>query len=140
MQIIRCNDFLCKYNLVPSNLCSFCNMCTETTKHLFWECKYSQIFWSKLSTFLNLKNITCNFTFKTVSLGTLSDYQIDKIIHFIIIYAKRFIYTSKINNNIPCIDFFKNKLKNVINTERQIALNLDKNEDYERKWRHFLNL
>jgi hypothetical protein len=137
MQIIRCNDFLCKYGIVNSNLCDFCSMCTETQRHLFWECNLTQTFWSNLRIYLNSKELDFKVNFKIISLGIISEKESDKLFNFIIIYAKYFIYSCKLQDTYPNINVFKNKLTNIMQIDKQIALNQDKLYAYETKWQHF---
>jgi hypothetical protein len=134
MQIVRCNDFLCKHGLVNSNLCDFCNMCTETPMHLFWECHITQTFWSCLTTFINSKVVGFKINKQVISLGILSDKQIDNLFNFIIIYAKYYIYSCKLQKRFPCLIVFKHKLKKIMEIEKQIALNHDNHNTYEAKW------
>ena len=112
-------------------------MCTETPKHLFWDCIHSQNFWSGLSSFLDSINFQCAFNFQNICFGLLNDSPKNNILNFIILYSKYYIYSCKLNNSIPCLNNFKHKLRRRIEIGKQIALNHDKLEEHDRKWRLF---
>ena len=72
MRIIPTNVLLLKYKIKNTSLCDFCNMSTETNKHLFWECIHTQHFWTELTTFLETKNIHLSFSYELISFGLIN--------------------------------------------------------------------
>ena len=42
------NDFLFNIGIKQVDSCSFCGETAETLIHLFWNCKYTQVFWKRL--------------------------------------------------------------------------------------------
>jgi hypothetical protein len=54
--------------LSRTNLCDYCNMQSESLKHLFWECHYVQVMWNQLGKVLNLNDLPIIFIFKTTVL------------------------------------------------------------------------
>ena len=97
MRIIPTNKTLMKYKIKSSNLCEFCNMHTETIRHLFWECNHIQHFWNNLSNWLNSINLNMVLNFEIISLGILENPRIikNKTKNFILILAKQFIFKHK---------------------------------------------
>ena len=133
MQIIPTNSFLLKCKIVNTNLCDFCNRNIETVKHLFWECHYSQHFWSQLKTFLLGIGIYFELKYKFICFGKRKQ----QILNFIIISAKYFIFRNKYTKTIPNFIEYKSFLYRRIEIEKCIALDKDKLEQHIKKWRAF---
>ena len=51
--IVVVNDKLCKWNLVESSLCDFCNSVPDSIIHRFWLCTQTQKIWSELCQYVN---------------------------------------------------------------------------------------
>lgn len=47
-----CNDFICMFKEGFSPLCCFCKVAPETILHLFFNCNYTQLFWSQVPYYL----------------------------------------------------------------------------------------
>lgn len=98
-KIIGVNWFLKKMNIKESDKCVFCKCESETVFHLFYECVYVQEFLNKLEDFLDL-----SFTYaveinpETASFGIANFSMIYKPINCILLIAREFIYSSKMNN------------------------------------------
>ena len=99
--ILPLNNWLFKCNLKETPKCTFCNLQNETIEHLFWECIHSKNIWFKLIDWLKNffpeehQNI---FNKKGILLGNdKGDFSIEHIK----LITKRFIYKSKLDNNIP---------------------------------------
>lgn len=140
MRLIPTNKYLLRCKLSSSNLCDFCNMNIETTKHLFWECQYVQNFWTEFNQFLNSKNINYTINFKDISFGIMDNFlQNDTLAtNFIIMLAKYFIFKMKLKNIIPHIEQFKNYLNQRITTETEIAIFKNKLDKHNLKWLKFM--
>ena len=95
MRIIPTNTYLFKCKLAPSNLCDFCSSYTETVNHLFWECHYSQQFWSELKTFLTNINIIVTFDLRNITFGVEGIGLRNSLINFIIIIMWKISYISQ---------------------------------------------
>ena len=114
---IATNKYLLKCKYVPSSLCSFCNMAIETLDHQFWECFTIQYFWNKLFDLLsqyNFNDIKNKFH--------IFLYMRDRLLSYIYMFAKYYIYQCKFKNIIPDIGMFKTKLKNRKTLEHKITL------------------
>ena len=140
-RIIPTNKSLMKYNIKSSNICDFCNMHVETVKHLFWECNQVQHLWNNISKWLENTNHSLNINYQTISLGITENTQhmIVQAKNYIITLAKYYIFQTKNNKEKPTFSHFKNKLKQKINIEKEIAKNRDKLEIHNMKWRPFLD-
>ena len=139
-RIIPTNESLFKYKLKKSNLCDFCNMYIETTRHLFWECRYIQQFWNSVSNLLREVHLEININFEVITLG-IHEYTVNmktNVQNFILIFAKHFIFKSKYSEDIPTFQKFKHCLIKRINIEHHIAHNRDKLDIHDNKWRNIL--
>ena len=126
---IATNKYLLKCKYVASSLCSFCNMAIETLDHLFWECAITQYFWNKLFDLLsqyNFNDIKNKFH--------IFLYSRDRLLSYIYMFAKYYIYQCKFKNIIPNIESFKTKLKNRKTLEHKIALEKDRVETFYEIW------
>ena len=126
---IATNKYLLKCKYVASSLCSFCNMAIETLDHLFWECSITQYFWNKLFDLLsqyNFNDIKNKFHILL--------YSRDRLLSYIYMFAKYYIYQCKFKNIIPNIESFKTKLKNRKTLEHKIALEKDRIQTFYEIW------
>lgn len=129
------NKFLFDIKIIDSNLCSFCNQHTETLQHLFWECTISKLFWSQVQSKIIPSNVIINQ--RDVFFGILdpTNYRYN----FAILHAKYYLYCCRCKSILPNIQHFICKLNFECTTEKQIALNNDKLQMWNRKW-NYINL
>lgn len=143
MRIVPNNVFLFKCKLVPSNLCDFCSMATETVKHMFWECYIIQKFWVELHRYLNIKGIqTRPLTFQMISFGTFEiepETRKRNVINYLMILAKYYIFKSKCNKLLPSFVNFVPFLQQKIDVEKIIATQKNKLGIFNNKWSEFLS-
>ena len=85
-----------KCKLTNSSLCDFCQESVESIDHLFWECSYSQILWTELQTFLKRVKIDIVINKTSAFLGNTEIKLHGKVLNFIIILMKVFIFNMKI--------------------------------------------
>ena len=86
----------------------------ENNAHLFWDCIYSQEFWSHIRIFLNDHNMQVDISYlKTcISFVILNRNRMkNEMINFIILLAKYNIYASKYKKQKPNFEGFENILK-----------------------------
>jgi exonuclease III len=141
MKILPNNVYLYKCKLSCSQLCDFCAMAPETTKHMFWECQHTQTFWRDLQNYLNRKGIITNsLCYTTISIGVTdrADNTLYAILNFVIILAKYFIFKNKYTNTIPSLETFIPFLNHRISIEGITANLKNKQEQHNAKWRLFL--
>ena len=111
MHILPNNTYLHKCNLVPSTLCDFCNMYSETTIHVFWDCHLIQKFWMDIKNFIDnksnrLENIELNFAKISFCNFIIADSKNAHVINSVILLAKYFIFKCKQEKATPQIDAF----------------------------------
>ena len=137
-RIIPTNSFLYKCKISNTTLCDFCCRDIETFKHLFWECHYSQHFWSQLKSFLSESNIEIVMNYELICFGKINNEQKDNLINFIIFSAKYFIFKNKYLKTVPNVAGYKIFLQKRIEIEKFIALEKDKLHQHISKWSSFI--
>ena len=88
MRIVPNNKYLFKYKIASTGLCDFCTMQKENNSFLFWECMYTQEFWSNIRIFLNDHTMQVDISFLNISFGILNrNCMKNEMINFIIFWA-----------------------------------------------------
>jgi hypothetical protein len=107
----------------------------ETIIHLFWECSISRDFWNSIECFLNEKGFNVTLCYKLISLCTPDLNNKDsKLVSYIIILAKYFIFCNKYKKSIPNFNWFKLFLQKREKIEKIIAMKRDKLATHNAKW------
>ena len=133
---IPTNTFLMKCKIFPTEKSTFWKSEPETTIHLFFQCKNVNISrptiirWMK--SFPNQENI--NFS-KTMELGLQTCET--SVLNLIMLKAKHFIFTCKLRKQNPTLSMYRQTLKSVFVSEREIASKTGKVLDLTRKWKPF---
>ena len=107
-------------------------------KHLFWDCQFAQEFWLQLKIFFSNINVNTSFDYNTICFGFISNHIRKTLINFVILRAKYFIFKSKYMKTIPNKLSFKNFFNTRMEIEKCIALENDKLEQHNLKWRTFI--
>ena len=139
LRILPTNKQLLKQGIVSSSLCTFCNSNIESLEHLFWECIEVQPLWNSLNNFIAARSINLKIKKQEVMFGILTNNEHVNICNFLIILAKYYIFASKYRNNKPNFNAYKEYLRLRIKIEEQIALNNDRHNAHQMKWRPFIN-
>lgn len=136
-RILPTNYFLKKISYVDSDACTFCRNTTETLEHLLYECKYVEAFWRQIMNWMTEKGM--GFVLRTTKIniifGILPTMQ-NKIVNWIILQAKKYIFDTKLRTNMPNFDIFKFILEYKFNIELMIQKN---NLEEWKKWKRLFN-
>ena len=136
-RILPTKRYLFLRNVVDSQNCTFCGAHVENIDHLIWECVHVQKFWNDLNVVLKEKCSHCDnltFTKPLILFGISHNIITDKIIDFIILLAKRYIYSCKWNGSIPNIRVFQHKLKDRYETEKYSQTLLGNRPKFIENW------
>ena len=123
-----------KLNLVKikdSSACSFCKSEEESLQHLFIECKYVKPIWNDLQIFMNESFRDDEKLFGKYEHIDDNAYDLDS---HITIITKQSIHDSRIRHSLPSFNEVKNKIIEIENIERQIALRNFKLASHQSKW------
>jgi len=126
-----------------SDLCGFCREERDSINHVFWRCNHARLFWNHIESAINIKcvhAVNFKFTEKLVLFGTDENIKTDAVIDFIIVLAKSFMYSCKIDNRIPIFDDFRRHLQSRFNIEEYNAkLHMNIN-DFRNNWVYYMPL
>ena len=110
-RIIGTNIVLRNMRLRNDELCSFCSLERESIEHLFVDCIYTNNFWQTLLTCLkNMHLVNANFKLEKdfILLGNTKSYNINKILYYVILVAKFYVYKSRCEGSLPNMFAFRN--------------------------------
>ena len=95
------NNVLSKFQL-STDKCTFCNFCTESYGHLFWDCQHAQKIWAFVKNRLLYTPQLC------VKETAFFPVQVPDVVVILFTYVKLFIFRCKARNRLPCVKWFKN--------------------------------
>ena len=123
---------------VPSSACTFCKNEEESLLHLFCNCKHVKGFWNtfieKLGKPLGLRT-PLNPEFILLGSSDLS-----KLLNFLILVAKRYIYIARCNSKELYFTNFTDFVQNIQKIEFYIANRKNKLDLHIKKWGKYLQI
>ena len=136
-KILVTKSFLYRINKVDDNLCEYCRQNPETIHHLFVHCNTVKIFWRELEAWLiNNFNLRISLNDKNI---LFSYEQKHKLINYILLLAKYYVYSNKFSGRRLNIESFKSILHRKYKSEKYLA-NLNNNfATFLRKWATLYN-
>ena len=130
---------LCK--LVDSPVCNFCNQEIQTISHMLYDCTSICQFWTDIQEILKDK---CQH-FNNLSLdkelilfGIKKNTETDKILNFIILHAKFYIYKCKLQDLLPSIPAFICVLKDKYMLEQYNSYIHNRQNQFKNDWHMYL--
>ena len=138
-RIIGTNYLLKKMMITTDDRCTFCNNCTETILHLFWNCNISKQFWNDLCAYINDK-INTNITDLDVKAIIFGSQQLDSTLNTILLQAKYFLYCQKMRKQKPSIEIFKKKIISNYQVDRLVAIKHFQLNKFNAAWEKYKNL
>lgn len=142
-RIIATNKYLHLRKAVTTPLCTFCGRETETICHLFWECPSVVTFWLNLQKYLAQECFHCvnfHFTKRLVIFGIDENIVTDKVLNFIVLLAKQYIYKCKWKKAIPLARIFITVLKDRYTTEKYLSIMAFKLDTFLLEWLPYDNM
>ena len=103
-KIIGTNVMLKEMGVTNNNKCSFCLIAEDTMQHIFWECKHSQQFWTRILVLLKEKFTSCyrsRLSKCIILFGIDDNIKTDNALDFILLRAKQYLYKCKIGKQLP---------------------------------------
>jgi hypothetical protein len=136
--LIPCNLYLKRIKKSETNKCHFCGILDDII-HYFYECKSTLIFWNGFKNWwyklTEGEEIEVNKT--TIMIGFRDKKKI--ALNACIIFAKWFIYKSKLNESPPFFYKYLCNLKYNLIIEKTIALKNNKLALYNQEWQKIEN-
>ena len=139
-RILVTNKLLYKMNIKESERCFFCKCEVETIEHLLWYCEKVQDLLTQLKIHLNNKDIPLTIEYIKYMFGSCVMNPGKKVEDIILLNVKHYIYQAKCLEkplNLTCL---LNKLKQVYNTELQLAKRNNKLDYFYLNWINWNNL
>ena len=119
---IPCRKRLFEQRLVDSKACQACGM-EDNLQHFFTSCNYVKQFWITLKLWL-LEGLNCEIPIqeKDIIFGTEVTDDTSIVINYILLHAKYYIYTHRLqNNHLLTISTFKALLQYNLKLEQMIS-------------------
>lgn len=138
--ILVTNKLLFQMKIKKDALCTFCQSSNESIVHLFWKCDKTQQFIRNVKGWLNTYNIHYDMNEKHFLLGLQEEHILSKILNFIILYAKYYIYLARCKHQALYISVFQKKLKFMYKVHKQIAFSNQEEETFQKDWSAFQSL
>ena len=129
--ILTTNRSVSKFKENQTDLCTFCNLKSETIQHLFWECTVVKDFWQILLQTLKNRCAHANrlvFDERLILFGHSEYIFTDIVLNKIILLAKMYIYRNKVQNKNLNVQIFLRYLYDRFCVEKTIAKNPDEME------------
>ncbi len=131
------NVTLLKWKTLDTDKCTFCNVETETVKHLFWDCPTAVHLWNQVINWIkDSANQIVHLTVKKVLLCKLAPKQFS-CVNTIGLITLQYIYASRCLKKLPGFAQLKSKILDVQNIEKYIAIKNDRLKKHEIKWNSF---
>ena len=140
-RILPVNYYLKKINLVSSDSCTFCKQDVETIQHIFIDCEKIMSLWSSFSLHIYVKTKErVGFNLQNVLFGDLPLTRRNKVLNFLILYTKQYIFSSLKQNKLPNIYGLLSHLKFKFNIEKHIAIQNCDVCRFEKLWSLWKNI
>ena len=133
-RILPCNESLYRMKIKSSPKCDVCTE-TESLEHLLYLCNYTKQFWVTLSNWINTcLNMSITLSEVNVLFGIHGNKEENRVLNFVIMQAKWYIYKSKIKEEIIFLLAFFTQLKYNAQIEYLIEKMKMKEENVENIW------
>ena len=109
------NVLLSKIGIIPSSACSFCGEADESLEHLFGTCHYTTKFWAEVIKWMGNLDIEIEpLSNKDIMFGIM-DCNRDLFVNYILLIAKKYIYSCRCNKTKPSIMVLNARIKMIHN-------------------------
>ena len=112
------NIDLCKWKILPSDLCTFCNIEKESIAHLFIYCPATRTIWNNLNDWLQ-NVIHREIVIREIEI-LLCNHDI-LVINHLIVMTLQYIYQCRCLKKIPSFGQLKNNITESYYIEKSIA-------------------
>ena len=137
---LACNVNLHKWNKAPNPHCHDCKK-LDTLEHHLYECQKLQPFWNNLFTWLHdIYGLRINLSIFDILFGitNVNNDKLFDVFNYCILFAKDFIYNTKINRTEVLFREYVPKLLISLEAEQFLASSQNKLDDFYLKWNDIL--
>ena len=136
-KILVTKSFLYRIHKVDDNLCQYCRQNSETILHLFVQCNNVKRFWRDLDEWLsNNFGLRMTLTDKNI---LFSYEQKNKLINYVCVLAKYYVYSNKFSGRGLNVEVFKSILKKKYQSEKYLANLNNTFANFFKKWAPLYN-
>ncbi len=131
------NDKLSRWKVIDSDRCTFCNEAVETILHLIWDCQAAKHIWNQIQWYVkSCSNRTINLTLKNIIFCKFSSKPMDWL-NTLCLITTQYLYSSRCLKIIPNFACLKQKILDMHNLEKYIAIKNNRLKKHEIKWKFF---
>ena len=135
---LPCRKWLHTISIVDNNMCENCNV-IDTIEHYIFSCNLVKNMWSQIETWWNsISDCKIVLTKKHVILGFYYDLKHFSGINYIILLAKMYIYSQKMNKKDVSFNTFLLIVKNQLMIEKIICEHNNTIVSYNKKWKNII--
>ena len=132
-RILVTNEDLYKWKIKETDLCTFCQEEIETIVHLFLECEVIKQFWLQIEEWLyQINNTRIHIQPIEIILGKINIEN--KLYDLIYLACKHYIYSCRCTHTFPTLRDCVNKIRQLYELEKQIAIKHDNIQYFDLKW------
>ena len=138
--ILTTNRSASKFMEDQSDLCHYCNQESETIRHLLWQCNVVKAFWNELCKLINDRCKHAHdlkISEKLVILGQDDFIYTDRILDYMILVAKLYIYRCKCQDRPLLLRNFITDIYNRYCVDKYLRKN---SSDFKNDWSHYTDL
>ena len=126
---------LFRFKIALSSICPECGNAVADSKHLFVECLENTGFWEEFSNFWKtLTGYNINLNVRNILLGFDGETYKSKLLNYILLLAKKYIYTSFWLKKKRDFNAFKSIIRQKCSIEQNIAQRNDTVNIFLEKW------
>lgn len=133
--------YLKKINVSTDDCCSFCKEDVETIQHVFIKCLEILPLWNKLSMHIYCKTTNrIGFNVNNVMFGEIPLNQGNKVVNFIILYTKQYIFNCLKQKKIPHLKGLLQHIYFKYKVERYISIKSCEMLKFDKQWSNWKNI
>ena len=138
-RILATNYLLTKMGIKDSEYCTFCGTHRETIVHIFFDCSVVQDFLLDVSRYLLTRGgLHITITKSKMIFGIPLNNK-NKVINWVLLHCKKFIYNSRIRNKLLNVNCFWKILEQEFISQRYILLKNNKFQEFNMLWKPWSN-
>ena len=133
---IACKDSLFKWGKAENNNCIACKK-RETMEHMLYECKQAEQFWTNIAElWFSCYEVFFRLSLPDVIFGIIDCEQSEsfKVLNYLILHGKKFIYDNHINNSLYTIQRFIPYVTECLQVEKYVLTIKGKSEIFDKRW------
>lgn len=133
---IACNDSLFKWGKSENSNCMACKQ-KDTMEHMLYECKLAEKFWTSIAElWFSCYEMFFRLSLTDVIFGIIDFEQTEsfKVLNYLILHGKKFIYDNHINNSLYTIQSFIPYITECLQVEKYVLAVKGKSEIFDKRW------